>query len=153
MAGALIACTALLFVTIPDPVVTEQVDKKSVVREMKAGIREVRRHKGLGELMGISVMVTFILMPIATLFPLMTVNILGEILTRELSGNCLGERDVSRWIDFRALENKNPESNPNQYFLSGAGTLYVIFRFVTAARFYDICYFDGYRRDIGSFLQ
>ena len=77
VAGALIACTALLFVTIPDPVVTEQVDKKSVVREMKAGIREVRRHKGLGELMGISVMVTFILMPIATLFPLMTVNHFG----------------------------------------------------------------------------
>lgn len=77
VAGALIACTALLFVAIPDPVVTDKIVKKSVLREMKAGVQEVRQHKGLGELMGISVMVTFILMPVATLFPLMTVNHFG----------------------------------------------------------------------------
>lgn len=77
VAGALIACTALLFVVIPDPVVTDKIVKKSVLREMKAGIQEVRQHKGLGELIGISVMVTFILMPVATLFPLMTVNHFG----------------------------------------------------------------------------
>ncbi|WP_298616704.1 MFS transporter [uncultured Odoribacter sp.] len=77
VAGALIACTALLFVVIPDPVVTDKIVKKSVLREMKAGVQEVRQHKGLGELMGISVMVTFILMPVATLFPLMTVNHFG----------------------------------------------------------------------------
>lgn len=77
VAGALIACTALLFVAIPDPVVTDKIVKKSVLREMKAGIQEVRQHKGLGELMGISVMITFILMPVATLFPLMTVNHFG----------------------------------------------------------------------------
>lgn len=54
VAGALIACTALLFVAIPDPIVTDKIVKKSMLREMKAGVQEVRQHKGLGELMGIS---------------------------------------------------------------------------------------------------
>lgn len=40
---------------------------------MKEGLQEVRRHKGIAWLMGISVLVTFFLMPVATLFPLMTV--------------------------------------------------------------------------------
>ena len=73
VAGALIACTALLFVFIPDPAPKEIKEKPSVIREMKEGLQEVRRHKGIAWLMGISVLVTFFLMPVATLFPLMTV--------------------------------------------------------------------------------
>lgn len=74
VAGALIACTTLLFVFIPDPVSAKIREKGQVLADMKEGVAEVRKHKGLGELMMISVAVTFFLMPVATMFPLMTVN-------------------------------------------------------------------------------
>lgn len=75
--GALIACVALLFVAIPDPVNDSPEKESGVVREMREGLAEVRRHEGLPWLMTISVLVTFFLMPVAVLFPLMTVTHFG----------------------------------------------------------------------------
>lgn len=77
VAGAIIACTALLFVFIPDPKHDKKVEKRSILGEMVQGWREVEKHKGLPWLMTISVFVTFFLMPVAVLFPLMTVNHFG----------------------------------------------------------------------------
>lgn len=74
--GAAIACTALLFVAIPDPERHEHV-KRNVLHEMYEGWREVAKHKGLPWLMAISVVVTFFLMPVAVLFPLLTVTHFG----------------------------------------------------------------------------
>ena len=75
--GAIIACTALLFVFIPDPKQDKKVEKRSILGEMVQGWREVEKHKGLPWLMTISVFVTFFLMPVAVLFPLMTVTHFG----------------------------------------------------------------------------
>lgn len=75
--GAIIACTALMFVFIPDPERKEQTEKRGVLHEMYTGLREVQKHPGLSWLMTISVMVTFFLMPVAVLFPLMTVTHFG----------------------------------------------------------------------------
>lgn len=77
VAGAVIACTALLFVFIPDPKRDGKVEKNSILGEMVEGWKEVEKHKGLPWLMTISVLVTFFLMPVAILFPLMTVNHFG----------------------------------------------------------------------------
>lgn len=77
VAGALIACTALLFVVIPDPERTEPEAGRSVIGEMREGVNEVRKHKGLPWLMSVSVLVTFFLMPVAVLFPLITVTHFG----------------------------------------------------------------------------
>lgn len=76
VAGAVIACVALLFVAIPDPV-RHEVEKRSILHEMYEGWREVAKHKGLPLLMIISVAVTFCLMPVAVLFPLLTVTHFG----------------------------------------------------------------------------
>lgn len=77
VAGALIACTTLLFVVIPDPDKVEPEAGRSVIREMREGVDEVRKHKGLPWLMSLSVLVTFFLMPVAILFPLLTVTHFG----------------------------------------------------------------------------
>lgn len=76
VAGALIACGALAFVFIPDPE-KEEGQQRHVWQEMREGLREVGRHQGLSGLMTISVLVTFFLMPVAVLFPLMTVTHFG----------------------------------------------------------------------------
>lgn len=77
VAGAVIACATLLFVVIPDPCPAENKRRCSVWHEMREGITEVRRHRGLAELMIVSVSVTFFLMPAAVLFPLLTVGHFG----------------------------------------------------------------------------
>lgn len=75
--GAVIACTTLLFVVIPDPVREKEERSSGVFREMREGLAEVGKNKGLAWLMAISVSVTFFLMPVSVLFPLMTVNHFG----------------------------------------------------------------------------
>lgn len=75
--GAAIACITLLFVVIPDPKRTEEKVTRSVMHDLYEGWKEVGKHKGLPWLMGISVAVTFFLMPVAILFPLITVNHFG----------------------------------------------------------------------------
>ena len=75
--GAIIACTTLAFVVIPDPVRNEETHKPGILHEMYEGWKEVQKHPGLPWLMTISVAVTFFLMPVAVLFPLMTVTHFG----------------------------------------------------------------------------
>lgn len=75
--GAVIACTTLAFVIIPDPQRKKQEVRTGVLHEMHEGIIEVRQHAGLPWLMTLSVLVTFFLMPVAVLFPLMTVTHFG----------------------------------------------------------------------------
>lgn len=75
--GAAIACITLLFVFIPDPERSGVVEKRSILHEMHEGWKEVQKHKGMPWLMMISVLVTFFLMPVAVLFPLMTVTHFG----------------------------------------------------------------------------
>lgn len=77
VAGAIIACTALMFVFIPDPDRKEGTKQSGVLHEMHEGLKEIQKHPGLPWLMTISVMVTFFLMPVAVLFPLITVTHFG----------------------------------------------------------------------------
>ena len=74
VAGALIACTSLLFVVIPNPEKKAEDEDRHVLREMKEGFNVVYRQPGLKWMMMLSIIVTFFLMPVATLFPLMTLN-------------------------------------------------------------------------------
>ena len=72
--GAIAACTALAFVTIPKPPRNESKEKPHLVRETKEAIREVRNHKGMPLLFLFSIIITFCIMPVSALFPLMTLN-------------------------------------------------------------------------------
>lgn len=71
--GAAIACTSLLFVKIPNP-----EKKKDAVRniwlEIKEGIRHMFADKGLSYVLLCVIVVTFFMVPVAALFPLMTIN-------------------------------------------------------------------------------
>ncbi len=74
--GAILACISLLFVTIPNPEKsTEKVN--NVLREMKEGAMAVLQSKGMSLLFLFSIIVTFFLMPVSVLFPLMTINHFG----------------------------------------------------------------------------
>lgn len=70
--GALIACCALLFVTIPNPI--KQNQERKIFREMKEGYCAIRANRGLSWVMVIEVAATFFIMPIVALLPLMTIK-------------------------------------------------------------------------------
>lgn len=73
--GAIIACTTLLFVTIPNPErTTGKVSFSNVMREMKDGFNAIRSKRGLTGVMMIEVLVTFFVMPVVVLLPLMTLK-------------------------------------------------------------------------------
>lgn len=74
VAGAVIATFSLLMVHIPNPVKKENAPAPHVFREMKEGFFELYSRKGLLVLFIVSIAATFFIMPIATLFPLMTIN-------------------------------------------------------------------------------
>lgn len=70
--GAVIACTALLFVTIPNP--EKKEEKRNVFKEMKEGLSAIFAQKGLGILLMFDILVMFFIIPVSALFPLMTIK-------------------------------------------------------------------------------
>jgi DHA3 family macrolide efflux protein-like MFS transporter len=71
--GAAAACFSLLMVKIPSP--EQKPDReRSVLREMNEGLQEILSQKGIFMLMIISVLSMICIMPIAAIFPLMTLN-------------------------------------------------------------------------------
>lgn len=72
--GAVLACTSLIFVKIPDPDNTEKTQKVQLLKEAKEALAEVRAQNGLSWLFILSIIATFFIMPVGVLFPLMTLN-------------------------------------------------------------------------------
>lgn len=72
--GAALACTSLLFVTIPDPENEERTQKVRLMKEAKEAFTEVRNQNGLSWLFLLSIIGTFFIMPVSVLYPLMTLN-------------------------------------------------------------------------------
>jgi macrolide efflux pump len=72
--GAALACTSLLFVTIPDPENEERTQKVRLLKEAKEAFTEVRSQNGLSWLFILSIIGTFFIMPVSVLYPLMTLN-------------------------------------------------------------------------------
>lgn len=71
--GAVIASTTLLFVSIPNPKNANQ-SNGSVFQDMKEGFLIIRNNKGLSWVMVTEVLITFCVMPIVALLPLMTLK-------------------------------------------------------------------------------
>lgn len=74
--GAAIACMSLLFVNIPNPEKKENA-VRNVWLEIKEGIGHMLANKGIAYLLGCIIVVTFFMVPLAALFPLMTLNHFG----------------------------------------------------------------------------
>ena len=74
VAGAAFACLSLCFVSIPDPSHEERNSELHLWREAKEAIMEVRNQYGLSWLFLLSILATFVIMPVSVLFPLMTLN-------------------------------------------------------------------------------
>lgn len=75
--GAIIACTSLLFVTIPNPEKGEVEQKRNMLREIKEGLMAIFEKRGLAWLFSFDVLASFFILPVAALFPLMTLNHFG----------------------------------------------------------------------------
>lgn len=73
VAGAVIACTALLFVHIPSVKNTAQ-SARGIFRNMLSGASVILRNKGMTWLMACEVMINFFVMPIVAVMPLMTLQ-------------------------------------------------------------------------------
>lgn len=74
VAGALIAIVSLMFIRIPRPPRKAGAPSPHVLRELKAGLAEIYNHRGLLWLFIIIVLAHFFIMPVAALFPLMTIS-------------------------------------------------------------------------------
>lgn len=74
VAGAAFACLSLCFVFIPDPSHEERNSELHLWREAKEAIMEVRNQYGLSWLFLLSILATFVIMPVSVLFSLMTLN-------------------------------------------------------------------------------
>ena len=74
VAGAAFVCLSLCFVFIPDPSHEERNSELHLWREAKEAIMEVRNQYGLSWLFLLSILATFVIMPVSVLFPLMTLN-------------------------------------------------------------------------------
>jgi DHA3 family macrolide efflux protein-like MFS transporter len=72
--GALIASVSLFLVHIPNPARMEDRPALKMFRELKEGLHEIYIRKGLLWLFIIIVLAYFFIMPVAALFPLMTIN-------------------------------------------------------------------------------
>lgn len=76
--GAFTACIMLLFVTIPNPPKTDKkYSARSVLNDMREGLYAIRENRGISWIMVTEVLVTFFIMPIVVLLPLMTLNNFG----------------------------------------------------------------------------
>ncbi|MCL2806711.1 MAG: MFS transporter [Coriobacteriia bacterium] len=71
--GALIACSVLFFVRIPEGQMTKEEQTK-VIDEMKDGIRAIRNKEGMVPFFVAVAIACVFFMPMAALFPLMTVE-------------------------------------------------------------------------------
>lgn len=76
VAGAIIACTTLLFVYIPNPE-KQSATAKNVLSDMRDGFYVIIRKEGVNWVMVTEVLVTFFVMPLVALMPLMTLNNFG----------------------------------------------------------------------------
>ncbi|MBL7736586.1 MAG: MFS transporter [Chitinophagaceae bacterium] len=76
VAGAGFAIVSLLFVNIPNPKKeTEDRGRLSdIFREMRLGIKEITRLRGIALIFFFSMLVMFCIMPVAVIFPLMTLE-------------------------------------------------------------------------------
>lgn len=79
IAGAAVAILSLLLVVIPNPVRETSVHTgvRQVLRDIGLGIRTVTQNKGLSYLFLFSILATFCIMPVAVLFPLLTLQHFG----------------------------------------------------------------------------
>lgn len=71
--GAAVACTALVFVVIPNPKKKPE-NEQHVFKEMKEGLYTIISHKGISYLFLFSILSMVCIMPIGALFPLMTLK-------------------------------------------------------------------------------
>ena len=74
--GALFAITALLFIHIPNPEMEEKSKAgiRQVMHDMKVSLKEIFANKGLSFLFLYSVLCMLCIMPVAVLFPLLTIE-------------------------------------------------------------------------------
>lgn len=76
--GAVLAITSLLFVAIPHVrEVTEKASLGVVVSDLKIGMKAIYKNKGLSLLFLYAMIATFCVMPVAIMFPLLTIDHYG----------------------------------------------------------------------------
>ena len=73
--GAVAACTALLFVRIPNP--ERSTRRPDLWREFREGFAAMHATPGMGWLFTLAIAVWFFIMPVGVLFPLMTLRHFG----------------------------------------------------------------------------
>lgn len=75
VAGAVVACTTLLFVRIPNP--GRSALKHNLWREFREGFSAMHAIPGLGWFFALAILVWFFIMPVGVMFPLMTLQHFG----------------------------------------------------------------------------
>ncbi|NLY46945.1 MAG: MFS transporter [Tissierella sp.] len=106
--GAVIACTTVIFIAIPDQERNKEQENDSILKEAKDGYSVIKEHKGLLALMCVGSILAFIYMPVSALFPLMTMEYFGGTTTHAsivetvfAAGMLLGAVALGMWGGFK----------------------------------------------------
>lgn len=75
VAGAIAACTTLLFVHIPNPI--RSTLKPALLREIREGFAAISSVRGMTWFFALGILVWFFIMPVGVMFPLMTLQHFG----------------------------------------------------------------------------
>lgn len=109
VAGAIIACTALAFVAIPDPVRTEEKRKPGIWHEMVEGWKESTKTSGI-TLVDDNFRCSYFLFNAGCCIVSLDDgnSFRRRYFSNESGRNCLGCRYIARRFDSGSLENKDP---------------------------------------------
>lgn len=91
--GAIIACTSLLFVSIPSPVSlnVDNIKERHLFREIKEGLQAIFHRRGMAWLFICDIAALFFIIPISALYPLMTTKFFeGGAFEMSLVESCWG---------------------------------------------------------------
>ncbi|HEY8401212.1 MAG TPA: MFS transporter [Cytophagaceae bacterium] len=72
--GAIIAIISLLPITIPHVTTATKASVKAIIKELISGCNEVLKNRGLSYLFLYTTAITFFIMPVAIMFPLLTIE-------------------------------------------------------------------------------
>lgn len=141
VAGAAIACTTLMFVFIPNPEKTETETTNNVLRDMKEGFQAICSNCGLKWVMVTEVLITFFIMPVVALIPLMTLkNFSGTAYQVSLIELLFGSGVISRWYFTGNMESAHPKGRYDKHILYHNRSFYFRFRNPSSFSIHYLCY-------------
>nr|WP_197734046.1 MFS transporter [Sphingobacterium daejeonense] len=143
--GAAFAIVSLMFISIPYIKPESLATIRQVWRDLKLGFLAIHQNKGLNRMFLYSILAMMGVLPVAIMFPLMTIGHFGGGQVRnEHYRSSLGCWNASWRIGIKCIQGVFPKNSPDQCY---AHCSWIDLRFIrnsTTIIIYSFCCFDGF---------